>query len=244
MTRDFEGKVAIVTGAAGALGDAVTGQLVERGASVVAVDVEPVTEWGTVAAVEGDVSVAATAERAVSVARERFGGLDVLVCNAGQIVWKPIVETTEEEWDRVQSVNAKGTFLFCRAAIPAIRERGGGAIVCTASISGVVGLPLQSAYSASKGAIVQLTRQLAVELAPDIRVNAVAPGAIDTPFLHRLVQSSDDPAGLTAAIAADHPLQRIASADEVAHTIVFLASGAAAFVTGAILPVDGGFTAK
>ena len=244
MTRDFEGKVAIVTGAAGALGGAVTGQLVERGASVVAVDVEPVTERGTVAAIEGDVSVAATAERAVSVARERFGGLDVLVCNAGQIVWKPIVETTEEEWDRVQSVNAKGTFLFCRAAIPAMRKRSGGAIVCTASIAGVVGLPLQSAYSASKGAIVQLTRQLAVELAPDIRVNAVAPGAIDTPFLHRLLQSSDDPAGLTAAIAADHPLQRIASADEVAHTIVFLASGAAAFVTGAILPVDGGFTAK
>jgi NAD(P)-dependent dehydrogenase (short-subunit alcohol dehydrogenase family) len=244
VTRDFEGKVAIVTGAAGALGRAVTGQLVERGASVVAVDVERVAGRGTVAAVEGDVSVAATAERAVSVARERFGGLDVLVCNAGQIVWKPIVETTEEEWDRVQSVNAKGTFLFCRAAIPAMRERGGGAIVCTASIAGVIGLPLQSAYSASKGAIVQLTRQLAVELAPDIRVNAVAPGAMDTPFLHRLLQSSDDPAGLAAAIAADHPLQRIASADEVAHTIVFLASGAAAFVTGAILPVDGGFTAK
>jgi NAD(P)-dependent dehydrogenase (short-subunit alcohol dehydrogenase family) len=244
VTRNFEGKVAIVTGAAGALGRAVTRQLVERGASVVAVDVERVTERGTMATVEGDVSVAATAERAVSVARERFGGLDVLVCNAGQIVWKPIVETTEEEWDRVQSVNAKGTFLFCRASIPAIRERGGGAIVCTASIAGVVGLPLQSAYSASKGAIVQLTRQLAVELAPDIRVNAVAPGAIDTPFLHRLLQSSDDPAGLAAAIAADHPLQRIASADEVAHTIVFLASGAAAFVTGAILPVDGGFTAK
>ena len=109
---------------------------------------------------------------------------------------------------------------------------------------GPAGLPLQSAYSASKGAIVQLTRQLAVELAPDIRVDAVAPGAIDTPYLHRLLQSSDDPAGLTAAIAADHPLQRIASADEVARTIVFLASGAAAFVTGAILPVDGGFTAK
>jgi NAD(P)-dependent dehydrogenase (short-subunit alcohol dehydrogenase family) len=244
VTRDFEGRVAIVTGAAGALGGAVTGHLVERGASVVAVDVEPVTESETVAAVEGDVSLAATAERAVAVARERFGGLDVLVSNAARIVWKLVVETTEEEWDRVQAVNVKGTFLFCRAAIPAMRERGGGAIVCTASIAGVVGLPLQSAYSASKGAIVQLTRQLAVELAPEIRVNAVAPGAIDTPFLHRLVESSDDPAGLAAAIAADHPLQRIASADEVARTIVFLASDAAAFVTGAILPVDGGFTAK
>jgi NAD(P)-dependent dehydrogenase (short-subunit alcohol dehydrogenase family) len=116
VTLDLEGRVAIVTGAAGALGRAVTGQFLERGASVVAVDVEPITEGGALAAVEGDVSVATTAERAVSVARERFGGLDVLVCNAGRIVWKPVVETTEEEWDRVQAVNVKGTFLFCRAA--------------------------------------------------------------------------------------------------------------------------------
>jgi NAD(P)-dependent dehydrogenase (short-subunit alcohol dehydrogenase family) len=244
VTADFAGRVAVVTGAAGALGRAVVEQLVARGASVVAVDLEPVAETAAVAAVEGDVAVAATAGRAVALAEERFGGMDVLVCNAGRIIWKPVVDTTEEEWDRVQAVNVKGAFLFCRAAVPAMRERGGGAIVCTASISGVVGLPLQSAYSASKGAIVQLTRQLAVELAPDIRVNAVAPGAIDTPFLHRLVETADDPAGLTAAIVADHPLGRIASADEVARTIVFLASDAAAFVTGAILPVDGGFTAK
>ena len=118
MTRDFEGKVAIVTGAAGALGRAVTGQLVERGASVVAVDVEPMTERGTVAAVEGDVSVAATAERAVSVARGRFGGLDVLVCNAGQIVWKPIVETTEEdEVARTIVFLASGAAAFVTGAI-------------------------------------------------------------------------------------------------------------------------------
>ena len=244
MTQDFAGKVAIVTGAAGALGRAVTGQLVARGASVVAVDLEPSVESDAVAVVQGDVSVAATAERSVALAEERFGGLDVLVCNAGLIVWKPVAETTEEEWDRVHAVNVKGMFLFCRAAIPAMRRRGGGAIVSTASISGVVGLPFQAAYSASKGAIVQLTRQLAIECAPDIRVNAVAPGAIDTPFLHRLVEATDDPEGLTAMIAADHPLGRIASAEEVAPTIVFLASDAAAFVTGAILPVDGGFTAR
>lgn len=247
MTQDFAGRVAIVTGAAGALGRAVAEQLVERGASVVAVDVDEAVaglESETVAALAGDVSLAETAERAVALARERFGGLDVLVCNAGLIVWKPVVETTEEEWDRVQAVNVKGTFLFCRAAIPAMRERGGGAIVSTASISGLVGLPSQSAYSASKGAIVQLTRQLAVELAPEIRVNAVAPGAIDTPFLHRLVDATDDPAGLTAAIAADHPLGRIAGAEEIARTIVFLASAAAAFVTGAVLAADGGYTAR
>lgn len=244
MSGDFAGRVAVVTGAAGSLGQAVVEQLVARGGSVVAVDLEPVAESQAVAAIEGDVAVAATADRAVALAEERFGGLDVLVCNAGQIVWKPVVETTEEEWDRVQAVNVKGMFLFCRAAIPAMRRRGVGAIVSTASISGVVGLPLQSAYSASKGAIVQLTRQLAIECAPEIRVNAVAPGAIDTPFLQRLVDSTDDPAGLTDAIAADHPLGRIAAAEEVARTIVFLASDAASFVSGAVLAVDGGFTAR
>jgi NAD(P)-dependent dehydrogenase (short-subunit alcohol dehydrogenase family) len=240
---------ALVTGGSSGIGLAIARMLKDEGFELTLVSRRPerieaaAAELGATS-IAADVSEAEECERIVAEHRERFGGLDVLVCNAGRIVWKPVVETTEEEWNRVQAVNVKGTFLFCRAAIPVMRERGGGAIVCTASISGVVGLPLQSAYSASKGAIVQLTRQLAVELAPEIRVNAVAPGAIDTPFLHRLVEGSDDPAGLTAAIAADHPLQRIASADEVARTIVFLASEAAAFVTGAILPVDGGFTAK
>jgi NAD(P)-dependent dehydrogenase (short-subunit alcohol dehydrogenase family) len=246
-TSDFSGRVAIVTGAASGVGREVTRQLGERGASVVAVDVSPdVHELAgeTVAAVEGDVSVPETADRAVSAAVESWGRLDVLVNNAGLIVFKPVTETTDEELDRVLAVNVKGMFYFCRAAIPAIERTGGGAIVSTASISGLVGLQGQAAYCASKGAIVNLTRQLALDYAPvGIRVNAVAPGAIETQFLMRFVNAQEDPDALAASIKAEHPLGRWASPDEIARTIVFLASDEASFVTGAILSVDGGFTA-
>jgi NAD(P)-dependent dehydrogenase (short-subunit alcohol dehydrogenase family) len=245
---DAAQRVAIVTGAASGVGREVTRLLAGRGASVVAVDVSPVVlelRSEHVAAIEGDVALAETAEQAVAVATERFGRLDVLVNNAGRIVFKSILDTSEEEWDRVLAVNVKGMFLLCRAAIPVMQEAGGGAIVNTASISGLVGLPAQGAYAASKGAVVQLTRQLAVELAPArIRVNAVAPGAIATPFLLDFVDAHEDPAGLRSTIEAEHPLGRLASAEEIARTIVFLASDEAAFVTGAVLPVDGGFTAR
>ncbi len=242
------GKVAVVTGAASGIGREVTRLLAEQDTSVVAVDIAPAVDElraDNVLPIRGDTSVSATAKQAVAAAKDTFGGLDVLVNNSGYIVWKPLAETTEEDWDRVMAVNVKSMFLFARAAAPLLEARGGGAIVNTASISGLVGLPTQVAYCASKGAVVQLTRVLAVELAPArIRVNAVAPGAVDTQFLRQIVDSTDDPAALSASIAASHPLGRIASPEEIARTIVFLASDAAAFVTGAILAADGGYTAQ
>jgi NAD(P)-dependent dehydrogenase (short-subunit alcohol dehydrogenase family) len=239
-------RAAIVTGAASGVGREVTRLLAERGVSVVAVDVAPtVRELASdlVTPLEGDVADAHTAERAVAAAAP--GRLDILVNNAGHIVFKSILETSVDEWDRVMAVNVKSMFHFCKAAIPPMQHGHGGAIVNTASISGLIGLPAQGAYAASKGAVVQLTRQLAVELAPaGIRVNAVAPGAIATPFLLDFVEQQEDPGALRAAIEGEHPLGRLASAEEIARTIVFLASNEAAFVTGAVLPVDGGFTAR
>ncbi len=245
---EFEGKVAIVTGAAGGVGGAVVRLLHERGASVVAEDIDPAvaelaTDDGRVVAVEGDVADAATAQRAVDTALERFGQVDVLVNNAARFLMKGILDTSDEEWDGLLSVNVRGVFVHSRAALPHLVQRETSAIVNLASISGLVGLPAQTAYCATKGAIVQITRQLAVEFAPQgVRVNAVAPGAIVTPFL--LDALPPDPEPILADIAASHPLGRNSQPAEIAEVVAFLASDRAGFMTGAIVPVDGGYTAQ
>jgi NAD(P)-dependent dehydrogenase (short-subunit alcohol dehydrogenase family) len=247
---EFEGKVAIVTGAAGGVGGEVVRLLHERGARVVAedinpavVDVVPPGSDGRIVAVEGDVADAATAQAAVDVALERFGRLDILVNNAARFLMKGILDTSDDEWDALLSVNVRGVFVHSRAALPHLMARDASAIVNLASISGLVGLPSQAAYCATKGAIVQLTRQLAVEFAPQgVRVNAVAPGAIVTPFL--LDALPPDPEPILADIAASHPLGRNSQPAEIAEVVAFLASDRAGFMTGAIVPVDGGFTAQ
>ncbi|HEY7966179.1 MAG TPA: SDR family NAD(P)-dependent oxidoreductase [Solirubrobacteraceae bacterium] len=245
--NELDGSVAIVTGAAGGVGRATVELLRSRGARVVAEDIKAEVaelEADDVATLVGDVADVGTARKAVALAHERFGALHILVNNAGRFLMKPITETSEEEWDELLRVNVRGAFLHSREALPALAEHGEGRIVNVASISGVIGMSGQSAYCSTKGAIVQLTRQLAIEQAPRVRVNAVAPGAIDTPFVDAVLGFTPDREERVTAIAAQHPLGRLATAQEIAEVIAFLASPRSSIITGAVLLADGGFTAQ
>jgi NAD(P)-dependent dehydrogenase (short-subunit alcohol dehydrogenase family) len=249
--------VAVVTGAAGGVGGAVVRLLSERGGAAVAVDVSPAVHdlaasLPRVVAVEGDVAEAATARRARTEA-ERFGSVTGLVNNAARFLSKPLRDTTDAEWDTTFRVNVRGAFLHAREIGGAMAANGGGAIVNVASISGVVGIDGQAAYAATKGALVQMTRQLAIEFAgAQVRVNAVAPGAIDTAFMDEAFAAYvDESTGATVDrkavlewMASSHPLGRIATPEEVAEVVLFLLSPRSSIVTGAVIPADGGYTAR
>ncbi|WP_343940013.1 SDR family oxidoreductase, partial [Pseudonocardia zijingensis] len=191
-------RVALVTGAAGGVGSALVGLLADRGYAVVAADISPGVEKlaadGAVVPVVADVADSAAAERTVAVAEREFGRLDLLVNNAARFLRKPIGEVADEDFDRLFSTNVRGAFVHSRAAVEPL-ARTKGAIISVTSISGLVGMPNQSVYAMTKGALVQLTRQLAIELAPrGIRVNAVAPGAVDTDFIAESRAVDPDPA--------------------------------------------------
>jgi NAD(P)-dependent dehydrogenase (short-subunit alcohol dehydrogenase family) len=244
----LDGAVAIVTGAAGGIGSAVVEQLRAAGASVVAEDIDPAVERLAaegITTLTGDAARADTAKAAVALARERFGRLDIVVNNAGRFLLKPIVDTTDEEWDGLMTTNVRSVFVHCRDALPHLVANGGGAIVNVSSISGVIGLPAQGAYCATKGAIAQITRQLAIEhAAQGVRVNAIAPGAVDTDFVNAALADAPDMQAARRDIGRSHPLGRMASPSEIARIMVFLASPASSFMTGAIVMADGGFTAQ
>jgi NAD(P)-dependent dehydrogenase (short-subunit alcohol dehydrogenase family) len=243
--RELVGKVALVTGAARGVGAATVGWLHARGARVLATDVRPevadlTARFDRVSTLVGDVSREETAVRSVAAALDRFGGLDILVSNAGRSVNKPIVETTASDWDELMAINARGAFLHSREAFRAMRERG-GAIVTVGSFACTVGLPEAAAYSASKGALAQLTKVLALEGGPHgIRANVVAPGVIETDLLDNF---RDDSRAYLRSFGDAHPLGRVAQPDEIAEVIGFLASPRSGFITGAVVAADGGYTA-
>ena len=246
----FTGQVALVTGAASGLGAATAIGLAREGARLMLLDrdADGLAETAALCpgalTLAGDASQAADVEAAVAGAAS-LGPLRLLVTAAGLLgPVRPATEVEEAEWDRLFAVNVKGTWLAARAAFPRMRAAGGGAMVAFASAAGLVGSPTMPAYSASKGAVVLLTRSLAVAHAAEgIRVNCVCPGSIETPMLEETFASAGDPAARAAREAlfrARHPIGRFGRAEEVADAVLFLLSAEAGFVTGVALPVDGG----
>jgi len=245
------GRVALLTGAASGIGRATALLFAREGASVVLCDVneaggrtveQEIRETGGVALfVPCDVTRAADCERAVAQAVEAHGRLDILFNNAGIIRRATVVEIDEETWDRVMQVNVKSIYLMARCAVPVLARGGGGAIVNTASGWGLAGGPRAVSYCASKGAVVLLTRAMAIDHAPQkIRVNCVCPGDTETPLLMSEAAQMDEPADRFLREAARRPLGRVGRPEEIARAVLYLASEASSFVTGTALVVDGG----
>jgi NAD(P)-dependent dehydrogenase (short-subunit alcohol dehydrogenase family) len=254
----FEGKVIVVTGGALGIGRACALAFGREGGRVTIADVNAAAGHEAIAEIEAlgaeahlvvaDVARAAECERAVRETVERFGGLDVLFNNVGiqpLDSYQTVENTTEEMWDRILDVNLKSYFLMSKYALPEIRRRGGGAVINTASVQGLQSQRRVPAYAASKGAVLSLTRQMALDYAAEnIRVLAVCPGAIDTEMLRAAARLEPD--GVDAAVARfgkSHPIGRIGTGQDIANVVLFLASDAASFMTGEYVCVDGGYMA-
>ena len=240
---EFDGLVALVTGGGSGIGAATAALLRERGAEVAILDVDTDGVPAEIFGVTCDVSDAAGVGGAIEAVAERFGSLDIVINNAGIGASGDVTENPDDEWHRVFDVNVVGMARVTRAALPHLRRSAHAAIVNTCSAVAFTGVPSRALYAASKGAVAALTLAMAADhLADGIRVNAVAPGTADTPWVARLLDAAPDPEGAAAALRSRQPIGRLVTADEVAHAICSLASPAAASTTGTILRVDGGFT--
>jgi len=235
--------VAIVTGGGSGIGHAVTLALAADGMRVVALDLRTEGVEPPVTALRCDVADDASVRAAVAEVVDRFGGLDVVVANAGIAAAGTVADNDDEEWHRVLDVNVLGVVRVVRAALPHLLRSPAASIVTTCSIAATAGLPKRALYSATKGAVLSLTRAMAADhLADGIRVNAVAPGTADTPWVGRLLAAADDPATERAALEARQPMGRLVTAQEVAAAVAYLAGSAASATTGTVLEVDGGMS--
>ncbi len=246
----LKGKVAIVTGAGSGIGEATALTFAAEGAKVVAADVvdsagnETVEQIraadGDAMYIHTDVTSSNDIQRMISATIGNYGKLDVLFNNAGIAMRLAVADLPEEDWDRCIEINLKGAYLGSKYAIPAMIANGGGSIINTASIYGIVGGQNRAAYVASKGGIVNLTRGMALDYAENnIRVNCICPGFTDTPLIQSVVETPTK----YKALVEQHPLGRLAKPLDVAYGALYLASDESAFVTGIALPIDGGYTA-
>jgi NAD(P)-dependent dehydrogenase (short-subunit alcohol dehydrogenase family) len=250
----LEGKVALITGGASGQGRAAAILFAQAGARVLIADIDDagaadtvrsVEEGGgEIAAVHADVSRRDDVEAMVTAAVDRFGRLDVLYGNAAVQMSGRLLECTDEDWDRTMATNLDAIFWSCRAAIPHMLDGGGGSIINTASVLGLVGSAGYCAYGAAKAGVVALTRQIAVEHGPTIRANVIAPGSIDTPRFRKVAEEMGmEREAFLAMLHKNIPLHRLGTADDVAGIALFLASDQSAYTTGAVIPADGGLAA-
>jgi len=241
MNQRLAGKSALVTGGASGIGLAIARAFQEQGARVVVGDLTPPAEELSFQVL--DVS----RWDSVQTVFEKYGTLDLLVNCAGIMHVGKLHEVDPEDYDRIQSVNARGTYLCCRAAIGGMLEAGRGNIINLASVASLIAVERRLAYCVSKGAVLSLTRSIAIDYAAQgIRANAICPGTVDTPMIRGYVEKyfGDDVAGTMATLHARQPIGRMGSVDEIASLAVYLASDESAFLTGAAIPIDGGWTAR
>ncbi len=253
MTIHFKDKVVLITGGAMGIGEATARKFAELGASIGILDVNTEVGQKTVQAIGSDtrarfyacnVASGTEVEKAVAAAIKDFGGIDVLVSNAGIQRYGDVVDTTEETWDEVMAVNLKGCFHTAKYVVPSMKKRGGGAIVVVGSVQCLAGTDNSVAYVAAKHALMGLVRAMSVDYAREnIRVNCVCPGTINTPMLHWAANLDGEREKVIARYSRRHALGRIGRPEEVASAIAFLASDWASFITGTSLVVDGGLMA-
>lgn len=249
---ELAGRIAVVTGAGSGIGRAIAHRFAAAGAAVVAADLnlaaaeETATDFPEqIVPYQVDVTDEPSVQRLVQATLARFDRIDILVNNAGIGTTRDIVETSLEEWERVFAVNVRGVFLCCKHALPSMLERRSGVIINMGSVAGLIGIPQRAAYCASKGAVVTLTKQIAVAYVKQgIRCNCICPGTVDTPWVERLVAQTPDPEATRRALEARQPMGRLIRPDEVAAAALYLASDDAAAVTGSILVIDGGWMAQ
>ncbi len=250
---ELENKVAIVTGGSSGIGRAIAVLFAKEGAKVVVADINSAEEvlktirqnGGRAEFIKTDVSDSSQVKRLVDETLRLFGAVDIVCNNAGIELLKLLTDTGENEWDRVIDTNLKGPFLVCKYVLPHMISRRRGVIVNTASQLGIVGAEKFTAYCASKGGLILLTKALALECAKyGIRVNSICPGAIETPLLEREVNLDKDPEEAKMRFVSKHPLGRLGNPEEIANAALFLASDRSSFVTGESLVVDGGYVVQ